>query len=70
MNPAFSAPTKPYLAALGHLGQMQEAEVVRRRLLSIEPEFTVTRFLNASPFARLEDRDRFAAGLRLGGIEE
>jgi DNA-binding SARP family transcriptional activator/TolB-like protein len=70
MNPAFSAPCKPYLAALGHLGQMQEAEVVRRRLLSIEPAFTVSRFIEASPFARVEDRDRFAAGLRLAGIEE
>ena len=70
MNPAFSAPCKPYLAALGHLGQLQEADVVRRRLLSIEPDFTITRFLEASPFARVEDRDRFAAGLRLGGIEK
>jgi DNA-binding SARP family transcriptional activator/TolB-like protein len=70
MNPAFSAPCKPYLAALGHLGQLQEAEVVRRRLLSIEPNFTVTRFLESTPFARAEDRDRFAAGLRLAGIEE
>jgi DNA-binding SARP family transcriptional activator/TolB-like protein len=70
MNPAFSAACKPYLAALGHLGQMQEAEVVRRRLLSIEPTFTVTRFIEASPFARLEDRDRYAAGLRLAGIAE
>jgi len=70
MNPAFSAPCKPYLAALGHLGQLQEAEVVRRRLLSIEPNFTVARFLESTPFARAEDRDRFAAGLRLAGIEE
>jgi hypothetical protein len=70
MNPAFSAPCKPYLAALGHLGQVQEAEVVRRRLLSIEPNFTVSRFQEASPFARQEDRERFAAGLRLAGIEE
>jgi DNA-binding SARP family transcriptional activator/TolB-like protein len=70
MNPAFSAPCKPYLAALGHLGQLQEAEVVRRRLLSIEPNFTVARFLETTPFARAEDRDRFAAGLRLAGIEE
>jgi DNA-binding SARP family transcriptional activator/TolB-like protein len=70
MNPAFSAPCKPYLAALGHLGQMQEADVVRRRLLSIEPNFTISRFHETSPFAREEDRERFAAGLRLAGIEE
>ena len=29
---------KPYLAALGHAGRLQEASVVRRRLLAIEPD--------------------------------
>jgi TolB-like protein len=70
MNPAFSGPCKPYLAALGHLGQLEEAEVVRRRLLAIEPGFSVTRYLETTPFARAEDRARFAEGLRLAGIVE
>jgi DNA-binding SARP family transcriptional activator/TolB-like protein len=69
-NPDFSAACKPYLAALGHLGQMQEAAVVRRRLLSIEPDFTVLRFLATSPWARAEDREHYALGLRLAGIPE
>lgn len=70
MNPAFSAACKPYLAALGHVGQTREADVVRRRLLAIEPGFTVRRFLKSSPFERAEDREHFAQGLRLAGLPE
>lgn len=70
MNPAFSAACKPYLAALGHLGQKHEADSVRARLLAIEPDFTITRFIAASPFERSEDRDHYAQGLRLGGVKE
>ncbi len=70
MNPSFSAACKPYLAALGHLGQVQEAVVVRRRLLSIEPNYTIKQFLRTTPFEHARDRDHFAEGLRLGGIPE
>ena len=70
MNPAFSAACKPYLAALGHIGQHEEAEVVRRRLLSIEPGFTIHQFIDSSPFERVEDRDQFREGLRLAGLPE
>jgi hypothetical protein len=68
MNPSFSAACKPYLAALGYLGQMQEAAVVRRRLLSIEPDFTVAAFLASNPFEREQDCEHFAQGLRLAGV--
>ncbi len=70
MNPSFSAACKPYLAALGHLGQSQEAAVVRRRLLAIEPDFTLARYLRSSPLEREHDREHVAAGLRLAGIPE
>ena len=70
MNPSFSATYKPYLAALGHLGRTQEAAVVRRRLLTIEPDFTVERFIAASPLEREADRDHYAQGLRLAGVPE
>lgn len=70
MNPAFASACKPYLAALGHLGQMQEASVVRRRLLAIDPGFSVARHLAASPFAHQQEREHFANGLRLAGIPE
>jgi tetratricopeptide (TPR) repeat protein len=70
LNPAFSAAYKPYLAALGHLGRDQEAETVRRRLLAIEPDFTIERFLEATPMQREADRLHYAEGLRLAGIRE
>jgi TolB-like protein len=65
LNPAYSAGYKPYLAALGYLGWSQEAAVVLRRLLAIEPNITAERCLLTFPLARQEDRDHFAEGLRL-----
>jgi DNA-binding SARP family transcriptional activator len=70
MNPAFSAACKPYLAALGHLGRTEEAQTVRRRLLAIEPDFSIRRFIAAAPFEREEDRAVLSEGLRLAGIPE
>ncbi|HTW29589.1 MAG TPA: BTAD domain-containing putative transcriptional regulator [Acetobacteraceae bacterium] len=70
LNPMLSATCKHYLAALGHIGFEQEAALVRRRLLSIEPDFSVRRYLQRSPFERPEDREHYAAGLRLAGIPE
>ena len=70
LNPAFASACRPYLAALGHLGHLAEAEVVCRRLRTIEPNLTVASFLEHSAFERPQDRALFAAGLRLGGIPE
>jgi tetratricopeptide (TPR) repeat protein len=70
INPLYSAAYKPYLAALGHLGQIQEAAIARQRLLQLEPGFTVESFLAATPFERQVDRDHYASGLRLAGIAD
>jgi DNA-binding SARP family transcriptional activator/TolB-like protein len=70
LNPSFSAAYKPYLAALGHLRRDQEATTVRRRLLALEPDFTVERFLQTTPLERESDKMHYAEGLRLGGIRE
>jgi hypothetical protein len=43
---------------------------VRTRLLDIEPEFSIARFIAASPFERAEDREHYVRGLRLAGIRE
>jgi DNA-binding SARP family transcriptional activator/TolB-like protein len=68
MGPALSSGFKYYLSALGHLGRAQEASVGRRRLLEIEPGFTVQAFLRDTPLEREEDRQHVAEGLRRAGI--
>jgi DNA-binding SARP family transcriptional activator/TolB-like protein len=70
MNPSFSAPMKPYLAALGLLGRTAEAAGALARLLAIEPRFSVRRFINSSPFVREEDTELYVAGLRAAGVPE
>ncbi len=70
MNPRFACACYAYLAALGHLREDREASVVRRRLLTIQPGFTVQSFLTFAPFQRPQDLDVFAAGLRRAGVSE
>ncbi len=70
MNPAFSGACKPYLAALGHLGLMNEAAEVRQRLQAIEPGFTVGRFVKANAFERADQIEDYAEGLRRAGVPE
>jgi len=65
MSPSFSASHKLYLAALGHTGRKQEAEMVRRRLLALEPDFSVAKFLATTPLEREADRELLVEGLRL-----
>ena len=63
LNPLFTATYKPYLAALGHLHRDQEAATIRRRLLALEPDFTIERFLKQPDGARKRQdalRGRFA----------
>ena len=56
------------LAALGHLGDREEAAAVRARLLAIEPGFTQERALQRTPLRRAGDRAHYRQGLRLGGL--
>ena len=68
LHPRFSAAYKPYLAALGHLGEQREAAVVHRRLLQLEPDFSLRSFRASAPFARREDLEHYSAGLSLAGV--
>lgn len=68
LHPRFSAAYKPYLSALGHLGERGEADLVYSRLLLLEPDFTVRAFRSTSPFLQCEDNDHYAAGLSLAGV--
>lgn len=70
MNPGYAAAYKPYLSALGHLDEVQEAGIVRQRLLALQPDFTLRKFSAQSPFDRSEDLEHVRAGLRRAGIAD
>jgi DNA-binding SARP family transcriptional activator len=69
-NPNFVPGYKPLIASLGHLGRRDEAQEYVRKLLSLEPQFTVQRFGQMYAFKNPTDRDRYMAGLRLAGVPE
>ncbi len=70
LNPGFTSTLKGYLAALGHLGRREETDLIRARLLALEPGFSVTEALARSPLMRAEDRIIYAEGLRRAGLAE
>ena len=69
-NPQFVNGYKPLIAALGHLGLIEEAAPYVRTLLDLEPNFTLQRFAQVYPLKKEFDRERYMAGLRLAGIPE
>ena len=68
LNPAFSSAYRVYLSALGHLGRADEVELVRNRLLALEPDFTIRHFQETTPFERGEDVQHIVRGLTLAGV--
>jgi TolB-like protein len=70
LKPNFSSSWKGLLVALGYLGRTEEAATVRGRLQELEPGFTVSEAIRRSPLRRAEDRERFAEGMRRGGLPE
>jgi len=69
-NPEFVNGYKPLIAALGHLGWIEEAAPYVKKLLDIEPNFTVQLFATAYPLKKEFDRQRYMDGLRLAGVPE
>jgi DNA-binding SARP family transcriptional activator len=69
-NPDFVNGYKPLIASLGHLGRVAEAKPYIDKLLSLEPGFTVQRFIKVYPFKKESDRERYVQGLRLAGVPE
>ena len=67
LQPRFSAAYKPYLAALGHMNKGEDALLIHRRLLILEPNFNVRRFQDRMPYARREHIDHYTSGLTLAG---
>ncbi|HEY1411421.1 MAG TPA: BTAD domain-containing putative transcriptional regulator, partial [Rhodopila sp.] len=70
LNPLFSSAYKGYLSALGQMDRTREAAEVRRRLLLLEPGFSVREATARSPLVRPEDIARYAEGLRRAGLPE
>lgn len=70
LNPNYSAGLKHQLCALGHAAQQAEARAVLRRLLTVEPGFTVQNVLQLPPFNRTPDLAYYVTGLRLAGVAE
>lgn len=68
LQPRFTAALRAQIAALGHLGRPQEARVLVRAMLELDPGFTVQRFRAAAPYVRRRDMDHFLRGLRLAGM--
>ena len=50
-----------------HLNKDKEAASVRRRLLKLEPSFTVQGFHTSAPFARRDHLEHYISGLTLAG---
>lgn len=68
VQPRLTAAWKPYAAALGLLGRAEEAEAAGRRLLALEPGFTIAGFLATCPYVREEDLRTLAEGLLRAGL--
>jgi len=69
-NPEFVNGYKPLIAALGHLGRIEEGKSYLERLLKVEPNFTIKLFAEVYPIKQERDRDHYIAGLRLVGVPE
>jgi TolB-like protein len=70
VHPGLSSTYKGLLAALGHLGAMREAAGLRKRLLKLEPHFSIDDAASRSPLLQPGDLRRYIDGLRLAGIPE
>jgi adenylate cyclase len=58
------------VAALAHLGHLDEARAELRRVLAIDPKLTIARFRAYAHFAAPEVRELYVTGLRLAGLPE
>lgn len=70
LNPGFSSSYKGYLAALGHLGKLDEAVAIRERLLVLEPGFTLQSARERSPMVRHQDLSHYLEGLQRAGLPD
>jgi DNA-binding SARP family transcriptional activator len=60
----------PMLAALGHLGQREQAAATLADIYRIEPGFSLEAFLRHYPLRRARDLELYGEGLRRAGLRE
>ncbi|MCC6718709.1 MAG: hypothetical protein IT555_12560 [Acetobacteraceae bacterium] len=68
LHPTLSSTFKVLLAALGHLGEIEEAAQMRERLYRLEPGYSLAQAAARSTFLRPEDDALFLEGLRRAGV--
>ena len=69
-NPRFSVLYALHAAVLAVAGRIDEARVVGRRVLELEPAFRVGRFLEFAGWVEGETREALAVGIRQAGLPE
>jgi TolB-like protein len=69
-HPGLSSTYKGLLAVLGHLREKRESAKLRKRLLQLEPHFSIDEAISRSPLLLPADRKCYVDGLRLAGIPE
>lgn len=70
LRPGFAANLVPYLASLGHLRRIGEAERIRTRLQIVRPTDGIASLVQAAGLRSAEGRDRLSEGLRLAGLPD
>jgi hypothetical protein len=58
------------VAALAHLGQLDEARAELSRMLAIDPKLTIAGFLGSAHYQAPEVLELYVTGLRLAGLPE
>jgi adenylate cyclase len=68
--------TQPYsityrrLAIYAQVGRLEDARVALAQYLKLEPQMTLDRVVEAMPFSRQDDYERFREALRKAGLPE
>ena len=69
-KPRFVATLRTLCACLSAAGRVDDARIVARELLDVEPNFSVRSIESWYPFRRADDLARYVAGLRAAGLPE
>lgn len=69
-NPHWTASYRGLVAAFVLNDRLQEARPVAAKLLEIDPDFSVERWVQTAPFRRTEGQEIFFAALRKAGLPE